>query len=95
MMTTAGDSGPAALIGGLLGKDLGALLPIALAFLDGERQQTAKLLGVAESAISSLPRAPIPTDLDAWIAEVTTPSHLAAFRWWGTCAVGPVGEPQV
>lgn len=67
----------------------------ALAVLDGERQQTAKLLGVAESAILSLPRAPIPTDLDAWITEVTTPSHLAAFRWWGTCAVGPVGEPQV
>lgn len=61
----------------------------ALEHLDMRRRQVAQRLGVM-GTIAPLPRAPAIADVEAWITELANPAHLAAFRWWGTCPLGPI-----
>lgn len=63
-----------------------------LAFVDAERRRAARDLGVDPTVLVALPRAALTGDIGEWLDEVASPSHLAAFRWWGACPLGPVNS---
>jgi hypothetical protein len=63
-----------------------------LAFVDVERRRAARDLGFDPTVLVALPRAALTGDIGEWLDEVARGSHLAAFRWWGACPLGPVGS---
>lgn len=55
----------------------------ALAWLDAERAETARVLGLRVDQLVHFPVPASAPSVDEFIAEVCQPSHLAAFRLWG------------
>jgi len=60
-----------------------------MTFIDAERRRSARELGSDPAALVSLPPAAWSGETAAWLDEIASPSHLAAFRWWGACDLGP------
>lgn len=63
-----------------------------LTCIDTERRRTARELGSDPSALVPLPPPAWSGETTAWLDEIASPSHLAAFRWWGACDLGPAKD---